>query len=272
MADYEFAFIGTGHMGSALAYAAAATVDPKRIVLANRTPAKAQALAKELGCACAGNGEASAQSRFVVLGVKPQLMADVLGKLAPVFAARTDRFVLVTMAAGLTTETICKMAGGDYPVIRIMPNTPAVVGEGMILYTANALVSPEETADFLAGMEAAGRFDAVEESLFDAAGAVSGCGPAYAFLFLEALADGAVACGVPRNKATLYAAQMLLGSARLALESGEHTAVLKDAVCSPGGSTIAGVRALEQGAFCGACIDAVVAAYERTRSLGKQKA
>jgi len=271
MATYEFGFIGTGHMGSALAYAAAQTVEPERIVLANRTPAKAQALAKEIGCACAGNGEATAQSRFIVLGVKPQMMEDLLGKLASVLAARTDRFVLVSMAAGVTMEQICRMAGGNYPVIRLMPNTPVVVGEGMTLYTANSLVTPDELVDFLDDIAAAGRFEALEEPLFDAAGAVSGCGPAFAFLFLEALADGAVACGVPRAKATVFAAQMLLGAAHLALEGDEHTAVLKDAVCSPGGSTIAGVRALENAAFRGAVMDAVIASCQRTRELGKPK-
>ena len=116
---------------------------------------------------------------------------------------------------------------------------------------------------------AAGRFDRIPEALIDAGSAVSGCGPAFVCQFMEALADGGVTCGLPRDKALLYAAQMLAGTAELMLQTGQHPGVLKDAVCSPGGSTIQGVRRLEQGSFRADIIDAVVAAYERTKELGK---
>ncbi|MCD8146036.1 MAG: pyrroline-5-carboxylate reductase, partial [Clostridiales bacterium] len=169
----------------------------------------------------------------------------------------------------LTIARIREMAGGDYPVIRIMPNTPASIGEGMILYAAEG-VTEEERDRFLYNMAAAGRFDALPESLIDAGSAVSGCGPAFVYPFIEALADGAVACGLPRDKAQEYAAQTLVGAAKLVLESGQHPGALKDAVCSPGGSTIAGVRALEQRGFRSAATEAVVAAYEKTKALGKQ--
>ncbi len=194
------------------------------------------------------------------------MMEAVLSEIAPVLAERRDRFLLVSMAAGLTLERIQEMAGGSYPLIRIMPNTPVSVGEGMVLYTCSP-DAEEDIRDFLDGCKAAGRFSRLPEQMMDAASAVAGCGPAFADLFLEALADGGVACGLPRDRAQEYAAQMLAGAARLVLESGEHPGRLKDAVCSPGGTTIQGVRKLEEGGFRGNVMNAVIAAYEKTLEL-----
>lgn len=263
----SFGFIGTGNMGGALARAAVKS--GTEVLLANRTAAKAEALAAELSAQAVTNEEAARRADYLFLGVKPQMMAGMLSSIAPALAARTDRFLLVSMAAGLTTGDIRRMAGGDYPVIRIMPNTPAAIGEGMILYTATEDVTAEELEAFLQGMSAAGRLTALEERLIDAGSAVSGCGPAFVDLFVEALADGGVACGLPRATALELAAQMTAGSARLILASGQHPGVLKDQVCSPGGSTIIGVKALEDGAFRATVMEAVVAAFEKTRALGK---
>ena len=225
-----YGFIGTGNMGGALARAAAQTVETRKsIYLANRTPAKAAALADEIGASVADNETIAQECDYILLGVKPQMMAQMLTPLAPVLAQRTTPFVLLSMAAGLSMERIREMAGGDYPVIRIMPNTAVAVGEGAL--------------------------------------AIAGCGGAYACLLMEALADGAVYAGLPRQKAQRYAAQMLLGTAKLALESGDHTAAMKDAICSPGGTTIAGVRVLEQRGFRAAAMDAVIAASERAKDL-----
>ena len=152
-------------------------------------------------------------------------------------------------------------------MIRIMPNTPVAVGEGVIQYDCLD-VTEVEVSQFRAMLAQGGLLDRLPEKLIDAGSAVSGCGPAFADLFLEALADGGVACGLPRAKAQAYAAQMLLGAAKLALESGQHPGQLKDTVCSPGGSTIAGVRALEQRAFRAAVMEAVEAAWKRNRELG----
>ncbi len=269
MASYTFGFIGTGNMGSALARAARKKLDGRDILLSNRTAAKAEALAAELGCETASVLRTAAEAEYIFLGVKPQLMAGLLAELAPVLAARRDRFLLVTMAAGLTMERIGEMAGGDPPVIRIMPNTPCAVGAGMVLYDANAQVSQEELERFTGLMEGAGVLDRLEERLIDAGSAVAGCGPAFVYPLIEALADGGVACGLPRQKALLYAAQMTAGAAQLLLETGEHPGQLKDAVCSPGGSTIAGVQVLEERGFRAAAMDAVIAAAERTAALGK---
>lgn len=275
MSEKTFGFIGCGNMGGALATAACKS-GVGRVLLANRTQAKAEALAARLegmgaAVAVAENAGVAEEADYIFLGVKPQMMADMLGSIAPVLAARARagrRFVLVTMAAGLTVARIREMAGADYPVIRIMPNTPCAIGKGMILCAAHGVTEAEKTA-FCEGMAAAGRLDWLEEHLIDAGSAVSGCGPAFAYLFMEALADGAVECGLPRAKALEYAAQTLAGAAGLVLESGQHPGALKDAVCSPGGSTIVGVQTLENHGFRGAAMDCVIDTYKKNKELGK---
>ncbi len=264
---HTIGFIGTGNMGSAVARAAARSGLAQTILLANRTPAKAEALAAELpGAALSTNEEIARTAKLIFLGVKPQMMAGVLEQIAPVLEARTDRFLLVTMAAGLTCRRILDMAGLDCPVIRMMPNTPAAIGKGVVQYCGQR-ATMDELDSFAALIAPAGLVDLVSEGSIDAASAVSGCGPAFAYLFLEALADGGVACGLPRAKAQAYAAQMVEGAARMVLESGQHPGELKDAVCSPGGTTIQGVRTLEERGFRAAAMDAVIAAYEKTADL-----
>ena len=265
----KFGFIGTGNMGAALAAAAVKGLGGDKVLLTNRTHEKAAALAESLGCACGTNAQAAQDCDLIFLGVKPNMMADLLAQLAPMLAARSKPYTLVSMAAGLTIARLQEMVGCDAPIIRIMPNTPCQVGSGMILYTASAQVSAEALDAFLQGMAPAGRFDQLPEALMDAGSAVSGCGPAFVYLMIEALADGGVACGLPRQKAQDYAAQTLLGAAQMVLETGKHPGALKDAVCSPGGSTIQGVRALEENGFRTAAFEAVIAAYQKTRDLGK---
>lgn len=263
----KLGFIGVGNMGGALARAARKSVPGACIGLAGRTPEKVKALTEELGCRASGGVGVAKWADYIILGVKPQAMPSLLAELKPELAERQDRFVLVTMAAGLNIARIQELAGAAYPVIRIMPNTPASIGKGMILYTCEESVTGEEERIFLEAMAGAGRFSLLPERLIDAGSAVSGCGPAFADLFLEALADGGVACGLPRDQAMELAAQMMLGSAKLALRSGQHPGALKDAVCSPGGSTIQGVRTLEAAGFRSAVMEAVIAAYARTLEL-----
>ena len=263
----RFGFIGTGNMGGALARAARRKLAGEDLLLATRTEAKAAALAKELRASLSNNRTIAGNADYIFLGVKPQMMGELLKELAPVLAERTDRFVLVTMAAGLTIAGIQNMAGGDYPVLRVMPNTPCSIGEGMALYTSGPGVTGDEERIFLEAMAGAGRFSPIPEALMDAGSAVAGCGPAFVDLFVEALADGGVACGLPRAQALEFAAQMVLGAARLILESGKHPGELKDAVCSPGGSTIQGVRRLEEAGFRGAVMGAVIAACEKNGNL-----
>ena len=262
-----FGFLGTGNMGGALARAVRRTVPGDRILLSNRTVEKAERLAGELGCRAMDNLTLARQADFLFLGVKPQMMEGLLTEIAPVLAERQSGFVLVTMAAGLPMARIQEMAGGAYPVIRIMPNTPAAIGEGMILYTCGEGVADADVSLFLSALSGAGRLSPLPEKLLDAGSAVSGSGPAFVDLFLEALADGGVACGLPRAQALELAAQMTVGAARLVLETGRHPGVLKDAVCSPAGTTIQGVRALEAGGFRSAVMEAVIATYEKNLTL-----
>ena len=267
MSQFTFGFIGCGNMGGALAQAAAKSLSADRLAVCDADPARTELLTKAGKATCVDLSTVAMESEYIFLGVKPQGMADLFATLAPILQKRTSPFVLVSMVAGIEISKIEKLAGVECGVIRIMPNTPVAVGEGMILYDANANVTDEQIKAFLSGLSAAGCLDRIPERLIDAAGSLSGCGPAFVYLFAEALADGGVECGLPRDKALLYAAQTLVGAGKMLLESGKHPGTLKDAVCSPGGTTIAGVHALEAGAFRSNAMDAVVAAYERTQDL-----
>ncbi len=256
----KYGFLGCGNMGGAIAQALAKKgLD---IAVTDRSGA-----AKAKGYPYTTAEDIAQNAQRIFLAVKPQMMA---GALAPLKAILTQRKpLLITMAAGLNMAQIDALAGGGFPVIRIMPNTPAAVGAGLTLYCANESVDEGTLENFLGDMGLSGRLVAVEERLFDAAGTVSGCGPAYAYMFIDALADGAVSCGVPRAQAIEFAAATLMGAAKMVLGSGQHPAALKDAVCSPGGSTIAGVAALEEHGFRNAVIQCVKAATKRNGELGK---
>ena len=261
----KYGFIGCGNMGGAIAKALCRqTAD---IIIADPSPS-AKAFAQSLGVSHTDNETLVSCCDRIFLAVKPQMMKGVLLPLQALLAEK--RPLLITMAAGLEIAQIQAFAGCDLPIIRIMPNTPVAVGKGMIQYCRNALVSDEVLADWLTDMQFCGRLDALDEKLIDAAAALSGAGPAFMYMFIEALADGAVACGIPRAKAYEYAAATMAGSAELVLSSGQHPGALKDAVCSPGGSTIAGVRALEQHGFRAAAMDCIIAACARNKELGKQ--
>lgn len=260
-----YGFIGCGNMGGALIRAAVKAVNANQVWINDMDMDKAGALAEETGAIATDIVDLAQSCDYIFLGVKPQVMEKMLDSISDVLAERNDGFVLVSMAAGMTINKI-RSFSGNYPVIRIMPNLAAAVGEGMILYTHKD-VTETEVEDFLELMKYAGRLMPVEESMIDAGCALSGSGPAFAFLFIEALADGGVRCGLKREEATVLAAQTLLGAAKLLLETGKHPAQLKDAVCSPGGTTIAGVSALEEGAFRSDVIKAVLRAYERAIEL-----
>ena len=266
MKKYEAGFIGAGNMGGALALAAMKKVGGDKVAVACSSEESTAAKAAKLGCAAAHAEEITANSRYIFLGVKPQMLRSVVQSLEkPLHEADT---VFVSMIAGVSLDTLGQLLGAGKKIIRIMPNTACAVGQGVLLVCANANVTAQELADFEAMMEHSGVVDRIDEKLIDAASAVSGCGPAFVYVLIEALADAAVACGLPRAKATEYAAQTLCGAAQMVLQTGQHPAALKDAVCSPGGSTIAGVHALEQGGFRAAAEDAVLSAYRRSLELG----
>ena len=260
----KYGFIGCGNMGGALARAMSSKT--KDIAVSDRS-GKAEALAAELGISYWDVEKIAQECGRIFLAVKPHMMAEVLKPLQKILKQKKP--LLITMAAGLEVGKIEEFAGGDLPVIRIMPNTPTAVGKGVIPYCANDRVSREMLADWLADMAPCGLLDSLEERLMDAVSALSGCGPAYVYLMLEAMADGAVACGIPRAKAMDYAALTLSGAAEMYLSTHQHPGALKDAVCSPGGSTIVGVRTLEEHGFRGAVMDCIQAAYEKNQALGK---
>ena len=261
----KYGFIGCGNMGGAIARALSQST--KDIALSDRS-GKGQALAKALGITYSDNAAIANTCDRIFLGVKPHMMRDMLLPLAPVLAQRKP--LLITMAAGLQLQQIEQFAGTSLPIIRIMPNTPTAVGKGVIPYCRNELVTDEMLADWLQDMAPCGLLDSLDEGLIDAASALSGSGPAYMYLLLEALADGAVACGIPRAKAMDYAAMTMAGAAQMYLDTKTHPGALKDAVCSPGGSTIAAIRVLEQHGFRSAATECVIAAHNRNKELGKQ--
>lgn len=262
-------FIGAGNMGGTLAKIAIGTCGGQSVFVSSSSMEKARAFSDGNGCIAMRNGALAERSDMIFLGVKPQKMAEVFEEIAPYLANRYDHFVLVTMAAGLTCKKITELSGGDYPVIRIMPNTPSLVGQGVIPYCGNDKVTQEDFDALEKVLAGAGLVAKLPEPMIDAASAVSGCGPAFVYIFIEALADAAVSCGLPRKTAVQYAAQTVLGAGKMVLETGQHPGALKDAVCSPAGSTIAGVKALEDGAFRAAAENAVLAAFRRTKELGK---
>jgi len=260
----KYGFIGCGNMGSAIACALSKTSSD--IMISDPSPA-AKAFANENGFTQGSNEDIVSNCDRIFVAVKPQMLKSVLLPLQQLL--KNHRPIMISMVAGVTIEKLEELFDCRLPIIRIMPNTPVLVGKGMITFCSNDLVSQDTLHSFIQDMQYAGRLDAIEEKLIDAASAVAGCGPAFMYMYLEALADGAVACGLPRAKAMEYAAMTMVGAAEMVLQTGDHPGKLKDAVCSPGGSTIMGVKALEDHALRSAAIQAVIDAYKRTTDLAE---
>ena len=259
-----YGFLGCGSMGGAIA---ARLAESTRDIAVSDRSGKAKATAKKLGITYTDTVSVARDCDRIFLAVKPQMAAEVLAPLKPMLALRKP--LLISMCAGLELAKVQELAGCALPIIRIMPNTPTALGLGVIPYCRNELVSDKLLAAWLVDMQPCGMLDPLEERLIDAASALSGSGPAYFYMMVDALADGAAACGMPKAKALDYAARTMAGAAQMYLDTKRHPAALKDAVCSPGGSTLAGVRTLEAAAFRSAVSDCVVAAFERNKELGK---
>lgn len=264
-------FVGCGNMGGALATAGVRAEGTPPIAVYDPAEEKLTPLVA-LGATRLGSAAALAEeSKLIFLGVKPLALGSVLAQMATGLQKNREA-VLVSMAAAVSIadiRDILARLGLSCPVIRIMPNTPSAVGCGMTVYATSQDVSAEDEALFLSVMHPSGEVRRLDESRIDAAGCVSGCGPAFAYIFAEALADGGVACGLSREDAAALAAGMLLGAAEMLKVYG-HPADLKDAVCSPGGTTIRGVKALEDGGFRSSVIAAVQAAYDRTMEMKRK--
>lgn len=264
--NYRFGFIGVGNMGSALAKAASKST--KQILLCDHEASKAADLSRQIGCEFGDSRSVAAECEYVFLCVKPQMMAEMLGEIKATLAKRKD-VILVSIAAGLSIDTIRRMAGGKYKVIRIMPNIPVEVGEGEILYTTSDNVNKVDIGRFLNLMKHAGHLTGIDENLMDAGCSVSGCGPAFVYKFVRGLALGGVEAGIDRETSLALAIQTVLGAAKLLEYNSDDIDSMIDKVCSPGGSTIEGVKKLDEVAMEQAVTDAVAAAYRRNIELGK---
>lgn len=263
----KLGFIGCGNMATAVIQGVLAKglVQPQDVTVSCSSAARAAERAVQLGaCAASCNADVAAVADVLFLSVKPQQYEDVIEEVRDLV---DETKVVVTIAPGKTLAWLDARFGKEVKIVRCMPNTPALVGEGLTSYCPNDAVSPEELALVEGLLDCFGKRMRLPEHLIDAASAVGGSAPAFVFAFIEALADGGVAEGLPRAKALEVAAQTVLGSAKMVLETGEHPGALKDQVCSPGGSTIKGVEALEKAAFRGAVIDAVRTTAAAARGL-----
>ena len=265
----RWGFIGSGKMATALARGMARSGVAALGSISASDPVEAArlALAAEVAGASAFalNREVVQASDVVILAVKPQSMPQVLAELRE--AITTDHLV-ISIAAGVTLDALAAGLGPDRRLVRVMPNTPALLGEGAAGYCLGPNARPGDEATVKRCLDAVGRSFRVPEHLLDAVTGLSGGGPAYVYLMIEALSDGGVRVGLPRDVATALAAQTLLGAAKMVLETGLHPGVLKDQVTSPGGTTIAGLHALERGGVRAALMNAVEAATERSKQLG----
>ncbi len=272
-------FIGCGNMASAMirGMIGSGAAKAEEICASAKSEASRQRVREELGIQVLTNEEVAAKSDILFLSVKPQFYAEVIAEIRE---AVREQCVIVTIAPGKTLAWLADRFAGkeenaqDAPtdctarkIIRTMPNTPAMVGEGMMGMCPNEYVTPEELAQVRKLCDGFGRTELVSEHLLDTVTAVSGSSPAYVFMFIEAMADAAVADGMPRAQAYTFAAQAVLGSAKMVLETGRHPGELKDMVCSPGGTTIEAVRVLEAKGMRSAVIEAMKACVEKGRSM-----
>jgi len=272
------ACIGSGNMGAALMKGIGKMVGPENIGFTDVDTSKAKAVAASLGAKVfTSNSEAIEQSDLAFLAVKPQILKNVLEEIKMAVKARHSSegaanggrpLTLISMAAGWSIAEIQSSLGVNVPVARIMPNTPVYISQGVIILAASPELPMERIAELEKILSGAGMVDRLEETYMNAITGLSGSGPAYVYVFIEALADGGVRAGLPRDKALRYAAQTVMGAAAMAVESGKHLGELKDMVTSPGGTAIAGITALENCAFRAAAINAVEAAWRRAAELG----
>ncbi|MGQ0695708.1 MAG: pyrroline-5-carboxylate reductase [Nitrospiraceae bacterium] len=264
----KIVFVGGGQMAEALigGMLAAKLCGPDQIWATDPVTARLDHLKKKYGIQAGGqNREAVVWGDLVVLAVKPQVVDAVLREIGPEAA----KALIVSIVAGVPIRRIVDACGQQTRVIRAMPNTPAMVQEGMTALVIGPGVQDHEVVSVRKIFESVGKVVPVEEKQMDAVTGLSGSGPAYVFLAIEALTDGGVKMGLPRETAGLLAAQTVLGAARMVLDTGQHPARLKDQVASPGGTTIAGLHRLEQGGLRATLIDAIEAATKRSQKLGR---
>jgi len=269
--EKRIGFIGAGNMSSTIIRGLVKSFEGmnQSIYISNRTIKKAEELCNQVHInLCRTNVELAENSDIIFLGVKPHMYDGVLREISPYV---TKDQIIVSLAAGITTEDMGEYFKEPMKIIRIMPNVPVSVGEGMIALSSNGNVTGEEVDFVVQLLSSVGKVDQIDESLIDAVTTISGCSPAFIAMFVEALADGSVRKGMPRDKAYLYAAQTLIGTGKMILEKGLHPGELKDMVSSPGGVTIEGVYELEKRGFRNMLIEVVEACERKTKSMKSKK-
>ena len=262
----KIGFIGMGNMGFAILQGLLKLYRPEDLLFTDVNQERMETVKKQSGVDFVeSNAECANQSRIVVLAVKPQYYDAVLKNIK--YAVKPEQIV-ISIAPGITIDSLVKKLGDGKRIVRAMPNTPALLGEGMTGVTYDrGLFTEEEEQEIRAFFQSFGRMEYVEERLMSAVVCASGSSPAYVYMFIEALADGCVKNGLPRQAAYKMVAQAVLGSAKMVLETGKHPGELKDMVCSPGGTTIEGLAALEENGFRGAIIKACDANFEKNKKL-----
>ena len=263
----KLGFIGTGNMAGAImgGIIKKGIIAPEEIIGSDIMEAGRERTKKEHGIhVTADNIEVTQKAEVLVLSVKPQFYAQTIAEIKD--AVREDQLI-ITIAPGKTLAWLEEQFGKKVKLVRCMPNTPALVGEGMTGVCCNEEVSDAEMQDVLKILESCGKAEMLPERLIDVVVSVSGSSPAYVFMFIEAMADAAVADGMPRAQAYRFAAQAVLGSAKMVLETGKHPGELKDMVCSPGGTTIEAVRVLEEKGMRSAVIEAMKACVKKGREM-----
>jgi pyrroline-5-carboxylate reductase len=262
-------FIGCGNMAQAMigGIVSSGLLQPENVIAYNPGAEKLNLVKSKFAIRTASsNSELASFVDILVLAVKPHIYSIVIDEIKDL--VKKD-VIIVTIAAGIDIKFIENRFGRNIKVVRTMPNTPALVGEGMSAVCSNSQVTPDELQSVIKIFESFGKAEVIEERLMDAIPAISGSSPAYVYMFIEALADGGVLRGIPRNKAYKLAAQAVLGAAKMVLETGEHPGALKDKVCSPGGTTIEAVYTLEKSNFRGAVISAMESCTEKTIRMSK---
>ena len=265
--EKKLGFIGTGNMAGAImgGIISQGIFKPEEIIGADLSEAGRKKVKETYGiCVTEDNKKVVEEAEIVILSVKPQFYPDVIAEIKDLVK---ENQLLITIAPGKTLEWLKEQFGRDLKIVRTMPNTPAMVGEGMTAACPNAQVTKEDLDRALSILSAFGKVEVVPERLMDVVVSVSGSSPAYVFMFIEAMADAAVADGMPRAQAYQFAAQAVYGSAKMVLETGKHPAELKDMVCSPAGTTIEAVRVLEEKGFRSAVIEAMKACTEISGKL-----
>lgn len=261
-------FIGAGMMAEAIARGLLkAGVDPSRISASDPDDRRRDLFRKELGVAATADNRSVAESAdIIIIAVKPYVVHEALSEMAGILKPKQ---LVISIVAGATTDSIQGKLGNNIPVVRVMPNTPALIGEGASAVAPGKYASSVHVDLASKIFSAVGKVVQVTEDKIDAVTGLSGSGPAYVYTFIEALADGGVRMGLPKAVALMLAAQTVAGAARMVLETGAHPAELRDRVMTPGGTTIAGMASLERSGFRSAAIEAVTAATNRSAELGK---